>query len=106
MLTVAATAPARNWNQNVVVTPTGSHVLGNPAAKVKLTEFAFAAGARGWNVAYGRKDIPPGMNKPSDIAIDVNMGPVEGDAVPGLVTQVGLAAVAAGAGGESLGAAR
>lgn len=39
LLTVAATPPARNWNMNVVVTPAGSHVLGNPAAKVKLTEF-------------------------------------------------------------------
>jgi protein-disulfide isomerase len=39
VLTVAATAPARNWNTAIAVTPTGSHVLGNPAAKVKLTEF-------------------------------------------------------------------
>jgi protein-disulfide isomerase len=39
LLTVAANAPARNWNTTVAVTPSGSHVLGNPAAKVKLTEF-------------------------------------------------------------------
>jgi protein-disulfide isomerase len=34
------TAPAkRNWNTVVTVTPQGTHVLGNPAAEVKLTEF-------------------------------------------------------------------
>ncbi len=35
-------APARSavpWNQVVAVTPLGSHVKGNPAAKVKLTEY-------------------------------------------------------------------
>jgi protein-disulfide isomerase len=37
-LSIAA-APAANWNLAVAVTPAGSHVLGNPAAKVKLTEF-------------------------------------------------------------------
>ena len=42
-------------------------IVGNPAFKVKLTDFAYVAGARGWNVAYGRKDIPPGMTKPADI---------------------------------------
>ena len=42
-------------------------IVDNPAFKVKLTEFHFSAGARGWNVTYGRKDIPPGMTKPSDI---------------------------------------
>ncbi len=43
-------------------------IIENPAFKVKLTEFSFVAGARGWNVAYGRKDIAPGMTKPADIA--------------------------------------
>lgn len=38
-LSLAATAQSRNWNTTVAVTPTGSHVLGNPAARVKLTEF-------------------------------------------------------------------
>ncbi|MFC0590540.1 DsbA family protein [Novosphingobium aquiterrae] len=37
-LSIAA-GPAANWNVAVALTPTGSHVLGNPAAKVKLTEF-------------------------------------------------------------------
>lgn len=39
MLSVAAGRPAANWNSTVAVTPAGSHVLGNPAAKLKLTEF-------------------------------------------------------------------
>ena len=40
----AATKPApkpaaRNWNAAMVLTPQGSHLLGNPAAKIKLTQF-------------------------------------------------------------------
>ena len=38
-----AAAPAqrgRNWNGTFSLTPSGSHVLGNPAAKVKLTVWA------------------------------------------------------------------
>lgn len=39
-LSIGATAPSRgNWNATVAQTPSGSHVLGNPAAQVKLTEF-------------------------------------------------------------------
>jgi protein-disulfide isomerase len=39
-LSIGAGKPARpNWNATVAVTPTGSHVLGNPAAKLKLTEY-------------------------------------------------------------------
>ena len=30
---------ARNWNAAVALTPQGTHLLGNPAAKVKLTQF-------------------------------------------------------------------
>ena len=30
---------ARNWNAAMVLTPQGSHLLGNPAAKIKLTQF-------------------------------------------------------------------
>ena len=30
---------ARNWNTTIALTPQGSHLLGNPAAKVKLTQF-------------------------------------------------------------------
>lgn len=41
----AATKPAptkptaRNWNATMALTPQGTHLLGNPAAKVKLTQF-------------------------------------------------------------------
>lgn len=38
-LSLAAGKPATNWNTAVAVTPSGSHVLGNPAAKLKLTTF-------------------------------------------------------------------
>ncbi len=34
----AGAAPS-NWNTTVRVTPSGSHVLGNPAAMIKLTEY-------------------------------------------------------------------
>ncbi|MBW8785807.1 MAG: thioredoxin domain-containing protein [Novosphingobium sp.] len=40
LLLIAADAPAkRNWNAVVEVTPIGSHVIGNPRAKVKLIEY-------------------------------------------------------------------
>ena len=37
---IGAAPPATraNWNNTVAVTPAGTHVLGNPAAKVKLVE--------------------------------------------------------------------
>lgn len=35
----AAAAPARNWNNVVTTTPSGAHVLGNPAAPLKLVEY-------------------------------------------------------------------
>ena len=39
-LSIGATKPApRNWNNAVVLLPSGSHLLGNPAAEVKLVEF-------------------------------------------------------------------
>ncbi|MDE2595666.1 MAG: thioredoxin domain-containing protein [Sphingomonadales bacterium] len=40
-LSIAAGPPAGriNWNTTVAVTPAGSHVVGNPAAKAKLTEW-------------------------------------------------------------------
>mgnify|MGYP000231572184 CR=1 FL=1 len=28
-----------NWNEKIIVTPSGSHVLGNPAADIKLSEY-------------------------------------------------------------------
>ena len=35
----AAKPPVRNWNQAIALLPGGSHVLGNPAAEVKLVTF-------------------------------------------------------------------
>ena len=35
----AATRPAADWGATVAVTPAGTHVIGNPAAQVKITEF-------------------------------------------------------------------
>lgn len=35
----AAPGGSGNWNGMVAVTPAGTHVVGNPAAKVKLTEY-------------------------------------------------------------------
>ena len=43
-------------------------IVGNAAFKVNITDFAFAAAARGLNITYGRKDIAPGMTKPADLA--------------------------------------
>ncbi len=43
-------------------------MVDNPALKTSFSDFIVVAGARGWNIAYGRKDIPPGMTKPADIA--------------------------------------
>ena len=40
LLSLAATKPAPgNWTARVAVTPSGSHVLGNPAAELKLSEY-------------------------------------------------------------------
>lgn len=39
-LTVLAAAPAQDWRQSVTRTPTGTHLIGNPAARVKLVEYA------------------------------------------------------------------
>lgn len=38
-LALAAAAPARNWSATVTQTAEGTHVLGKPDAKVRLTEF-------------------------------------------------------------------
>lgn len=39
VLSLAAGKPHPNWNATVTVTPKGTHVLGNPNATVKVTEF-------------------------------------------------------------------
>lgn len=36
---VAVAAAPGNWNTTVAMTPVGGHLLGNPAAKVRLTEY-------------------------------------------------------------------
>ncbi len=33
------TAPARDWNHTLASTPGGGHLLGNPAARIRLTEY-------------------------------------------------------------------
>lgn len=38
-LCLAASPPRANWLATVTVTPSGSHIIGNPKAAVKLTEF-------------------------------------------------------------------
>ncbi|RZM10626.1 MAG: protein-disulfide isomerase, partial [Sphingomonas sp.] len=37
---LAGAAPARDWTQTVTPAPSGFYVVGNPAAKVKLAEWA------------------------------------------------------------------
>jgi protein-disulfide isomerase len=39
LFTISAAAP-RDWTQTVAVTPAGAFVMGNPAAKVRLVEYA------------------------------------------------------------------
>ena len=36
----AAAPPARDWTKTVVATPEGGHAVGNPAARVRLVEYA------------------------------------------------------------------
>ncbi len=43
-------------------------IVDDPALKVKIYDFVVIGGARGWNLTYARKDTPPGINKPADIA--------------------------------------
>lgn len=43
-------------------------LIGGTALTVKYQDFAFIAGVHQWIAGYGRKDIPPGMNKPADLA--------------------------------------
>lgn len=39
VLSLGAGAPAANWNTTITLTADGAHVLGNPNAKLKLTEY-------------------------------------------------------------------
>jgi tripartite-type tricarboxylate transporter receptor subunit TctC len=44
-------------------------IIDDPALKVKMYDFIIVGGARGWTLAYGRKDMPPsGLKQPADLA--------------------------------------
>jgi hypothetical protein len=43
-------------------------IIQDPALRVKYEDFAFITAIEQWIIAYGRRDIPPGMEKPSTIA--------------------------------------
>jgi hypothetical protein len=43
-------------------------LIGGTALKVNYQDFAFIAGVHQWIAGYGRKDIPPGMKQPADLA--------------------------------------
>ncbi len=45
-----------------------SSIAEDPALKVNVAEFVAVGATKSWALAYGRKDIAPGMTKPSDIA--------------------------------------
>jgi tripartite-type tricarboxylate transporter receptor subunit TctC len=42
-------------------------IVKDPALKVNVADFAFIGGLSQQQVAYGRKDIKPGLNRPADI---------------------------------------
>lgn len=43
-------------------------VAEDPALRVKLSDFVAVGASRSWAVAYARKDTPPGLTRPADIA--------------------------------------
>ncbi len=43
-------------------------ILENPAFRVNVADFAYVAASRGFNIAYGRRDVAPGLTRPSDLA--------------------------------------
>lgn len=43
-------------------------MIDDPVLRVKYEDFSLIAGLGGWIVAYGRKDISPGITKPADMA--------------------------------------
>lgn len=43
-------------------------MVDDPVLKVKYEDFSLITGLSGWIVAYGRKDIPPGIERPADMA--------------------------------------
>jgi putative tricarboxylic transport membrane protein len=50
------------------ISPTAP-LIDDPALKIKMWEdYVAIGGATGWTVAYARRDTPPGLQKPADIA--------------------------------------
>jgi tripartite-type tricarboxylate transporter receptor subunit TctC len=43
-------------------------IVGDPALKVTMADFAPIGGAKDWGVAYVRRDVAPGIKEPVDIA--------------------------------------
>jgi hypothetical protein len=50
------------------ISPTAP-LIDDPALKIKMSDdYAPIGGATGWTIAYARKDMPPGLRTPADIA--------------------------------------
>lgn len=45
-----------------------SSIAGDPALKIDISDFAVVGAMKSWALAYGRKDIPPGIRTPVDLA--------------------------------------
>ena len=45
-----------------------STIAEDPALKINVADFAVVGATRSFALAYGRKDIPPGISKPADLA--------------------------------------
>ena len=45
-----------------------SSIAEDPALKIKVEDFAVVGATKSWALAYGRKDIAPGIEKPVDLA--------------------------------------
>jgi tripartite-type tricarboxylate transporter receptor subunit TctC len=45
-----------------------SSIAEDPALKIKVEDFAVVGATKSWALAYGRKDIAPGIQKPADLA--------------------------------------
>ena len=62
----------RNWNNTVAATPAGSHVLGNPAAQVKLVEFvSYTCPHCAHFEAQGESALRVGYIAPGKVSVEV-----------------------------------
>ena len=50
-----------------------SSIAEDPALKVNVADFVVVGATKSWALAYGRKDIPPGIGKPADLARATNL---------------------------------